>query len=143
MRSRILNVNKQLTISRLFTVVEDSCLLPCTLKLCEYSVLTIKMEQLPGSSTSIENLKDGREQLLKSEDFKSELTNALKYCVTLLEAKDLLTNTPPDQISSVSIVMGEVIYEEIINILGDRQIITEDDLILFDESDMKDYTKVC
>ena len=76
------------------------------------------MEQPPGTSTAKENLslEDERERLLKDEDFKGELTNALKYCDSLLQAKDLLTDTPPDKISSASVVMGEVICEKIINI---------------------------
>ncbi|XP_067212474.1 uncharacterized protein [Linepithema humile] len=99
------------------------------------------MSHLPGPSTAKEQLlttkeiDDKRERLLENKDFKGELTNALKHCNSLLKAEDFLTNTPPDQISSVSVVMGEVICEEIIKILGDRQIVAEHDLILCDESD--------
>lgn len=102
------------------------------------------MDQPPSTSTVKINLEDERESLLQNEDFKGELTNALKYCDNLLQAKDLLTDTPPDKISSVSIVMGEVICEEIINILADRQIVIDDDLILFEESDIEElYEEVC
>lgn len=65
-------------------------------------------------------------------------------CNSLLQAENFLTDTPPDEISSVSVAMGEVICEEIINILGDRQIVIENDLILFDESDTEEiYEEVC
>lgn len=104
------------------------------------------MEHLPGPSTVKEQLEidDERDMLLQSEDFKGELTNALKYCNTLLQAEDLLTDTAPDKISSVSIAMGEVICEKIIDILGDRKIVVVDDLILFDESDSEEmYEEVC
>lgn len=100
----------------------------------------------PGPSTAIDQLQidEEREKLLQTEDFKGELTNAVKYCNSLLEAEHLLTDTPPDKISSVSVVMGEVIFEEIVNILGDRKIIVEDDLILCNESDGEGtYEEVC
>ncbi|XP_071652218.1 uncharacterized protein [Temnothorax longispinosus] len=101
------------------------------------------MEQPAGTSTAKENLEDERKRLLKDEDFKGELTNALKYCNSLLQAKDLLTDTPPDKISSVSVAMGEVICEKIINILANRQIVIEEDLILFDENDTEGEYEEC
>lgn len=105
------------------------------------------MEHLPGPSKEYKDQleeDDSPEQLQKGEDFKGELTNALKYCNSLLQAENFLTDTPPDEISSVSVAMGEVMFEEIINILGDRQIVIENDLILFDESDTEGiYEEVC
>lgn len=78
------------------------------------------MEHLPGPSTVKEQFEidDERDILSQSEDFKGELTNALKYCNTL-QAEDLLTDIAPDKISTVFIAMGEVVCEKIIDILGD------------------------
>lgn len=103
------------------------------------------MKQSLGSSNAKENLEDEQnKQLLKNKDFKGELTNVLKYCNRLLQAKDLVTDTSTDETSSMSIVMGEVICEEIINIFGNWQIVTKYDLILFDESDTEElYKEVC
>ncbi|XP_067205411.1 uncharacterized protein [Linepithema humile] len=75
----------------------------------EVNSAVFKMDQ-PGPSTEIDQLQidEEREKLLQTEDFKGELTNAVKYCNSLLEAEHLLTDTLPDKISSVSVVMGEM-----------------------------------
>lgn len=97
----------------------------------------------PSSSTAEKMEVDVRDELT-DEDRKGELTNALKYCTTLLQEKGLITTTPPDKISSVSKVMGEAICEEIINMLEDHRITTEEYLIMFDESDSEgQYEEVC
>lgn len=100
------------------------------------------MESVP--STSKEKIEEEYERSLEDELCKGELTNALKYCYSLLQEKNLLTDKPPDKISSVSVVMGKVIFENIIDMLGERKVVTEDDLIMFDESDSEGlYEEVC
>lgn len=102
------------------------------------------MEDLPGPSSSGTKEEEKYTRSLDNEDCKGELTNALKYCNSLLQQNDLITEKPPEKISSVSVAIGEVMYEEIINILGERKIVTEDELILFDESDSEGvYKEVC
>lgn len=74
---------------------------------------------------------------------KGEVTNALKYCETLMQNDNLITNTPPDEISSSSIAMGEEFYKNIVEMLGERQIVKEHDLITCDEIDhLQEYTEV-
>jgi len=62
---------------------------------------------------------------LHDENCKGELTNARKYCNSLLQEKDLLTENPPEKISSVSMAMGEVIHDTIIDILGSEEMYEE------------------
>jgi len=97
------------------------------------------MEHLPGPSSAKENVEEETDiRSLHDENCKGELTNALKYCNSLLQEKDLLTENPPEKISSVSMAMGEVIHDTIINILGERKVVTEEELILFEESDSEE-----
>lgn len=97
------------------------------------------MEHLPGPSCSKVEEEDIRS--LQDEDVKGELTNALKYCNSLLQENNLLTNAPPEKISSVSIVMGEVIYDKIIDIIGENKVVVDEELILFEESDTEGVYK--
>lgn len=60
---------------------------------------------------------------------KNDLTNALIYCKKLLDAENLLTDTPSEEISAASIAMGKEIFEEIIFMLEDRQITTDENPI--------------
>jgi len=80
------------------------------------------------------------------EQKKNNLTNAFIYCKSLLEAKNLLTNNPPTEKSATSIVMGEEIFKEIINMLEDRQIVTDECLITAEECNIDNeemYYEVC
>lgn len=96
--------------------------------------------QEPSSSESAErNISESSPEsvsLQKDDDIKNNLTNALIYCKNLLEAENLLTNTPPAQISAVSIAMGEEIFKEIMFMLEDRKIITDEDLICAKDIDI-------
>lgn len=58
---------------------------------------------------------------------------------------NILTNTPPEEISSSSIAMGEEFYNEIMNMLDERKIINDHALITSDEIDHSQeykYTEV-
>ncbi|XP_071573952.1 uncharacterized protein [Temnothorax nylanderi] len=96
--------------------------------------------QEPSTSESVEqNISDSNseaESLGKDDDMKNNLTNALIYCKSLLEAENLLTNTPPAQISHASIAMGEAIFNEIMFMLDDRKIIIDEDLIGAEDIDI-------
>lgn len=78
-----------------------------------------------------------------NDEMKNDLTNALTYCKSLLESENLLTNTPSEKISSVSIAMGDEIFKEIVCMLGERKLITDEDLITFEETDSEgEYEEV-
>lgn len=77
------------------------------------------------------------------DKFKGEVTNAFKYCETLMQNNNLLTDTPPDEISSSSIAIGEEFYNNIVQMVGERQIVEEHDLITADEIDhLQEYAEV-
>lgn len=92
--------------------------------------------QEPTSSSAEENISSPESPPNENEAMKNNLTNALIYCKSLLEAENLLTNTPPTEISEASIAMGEEIFNEIIFMLQDRRIIIDDDLIFAEEIDI-------
>lgn len=83
------------------------------------------------SKSSLESVS-----LEKDEDIKNNLTNALIYCKSLLEAENLLTNTPSTEISAASIAMGEEIFKKIMFMLDDRKIIIDEDLIHIEDIDI-------
>lgn len=69
------------------------------------------------------------------ENFKGEFTNALSYAKSIYESHELLTKNPPEKISSVSMAMADTISSAVIDILNDNYVMTEEDLILYDDSD--------
>lgn len=82
----------------------------------------------------------------KNDEIKNNLTNALLYCKSLLEAENLLTNTPSEQMSAASIAMGEEIFKEIIFMLEDRKIVTDEVLICAEDADTDneyEFVDVC
>jgi len=93
-----------------------------------------KMEKDAEPSTSQE-LSDIEERSFLNENFKGEFTNALLVAKSIYEEQNLLTNTPPEKISSVSLAMAEEISKATINILNECIVIVDEELILFDESD--------
>lgn len=84
------------------------------------------------------------ENITPDNQSKIDLTNALKYCVTLLKAENLLTDTPPKEISAASIAIGEEIFKEIMLMLEEKKLILDDNLITVEESDdEEEYEEVC
>lgn len=78
------------------------------------------------------------------EKWKNEFTNALIYCENMLEKENLVSNGPPNEISPVSIAIGEEIYKEILYMLADRKIIIDQELIASNEiNEDKGYKEVC
>lgn len=75
------------------------------------------------------------ENITPDDQSKNNFTNALKYCMTLLKAENLVTDTPPEEISATSIAIGEEIFKEIMLMLEERKIILDDNLITVEESD--------
>lgn len=105
------------------------------------------MEEATTSGSGEQNLPESISEVKEKEEWqkKSDLTNALKHCKKLLEAKNLLTNSPVDEMSAASIAMGEEIFKEIIFMLEDRQIIIDENLITADEiitDNDEEYEKV-
>ncbi|XP_011702627.1 PREDICTED: uncharacterized protein LOC105458780 [Wasmannia auropunctata] len=92
------------------------------------------MEEDAGPSTSQE-LSDIEERSFLNENFKGEFTNALLIAKSIYEERNLLTNKPPEKISSVSLAMAEEISKATINVLNEHIVIVDEELILFDESD--------
>lgn len=95
------------------------------------------------ASTSAENVSESITEVEKNIDNqkRNDLTNALIYCKSLLEAENLLTNTPSTEISAASIAMGEEIFKEIIFMLEDRQIVTDECLISAEEFNIDNEEK--
>lgn len=89
------------------------------------------MERSRYSENAEQNILESNSEsvgLEKNENIKNNLKNALVYCKYLLEVENLLTNAPT-QISTVFIAMGEEIFKEIMFVLKNRKIITDEDLI--------------
>jgi len=87
--------------------------------------------------SSLKSSSESSSSLEKNDELTMRhVTNALIYCKSLLQEENLITNTPPEQISAASIVMGEEIFKEIIFMLQDRKIIADEDLILSEETDV-------
>lgn len=77
------------------------------------------------------------------EESRGEITNAIKYAKNLLRDLNLITNTPPTVISANSVAIGNDISAAIQDLLADRQIVIDDELINFNEEDeLKEYEAV-
>lgn len=90
---------------------------------------------MEGTSTDRENFGLEREQ-------KGEITNALKYYENLLRNNNLRTSSPLNDISYASIPMAEQIHNSMLEILDNRQIIEDDELILIEKCEFKKFSKV-
>lgn len=102
------------------------------------------MEDDARPSTSQELPVDLTERSLLDDVFKGEFTNALLAANAIYEEQNLLTKNPPQKISSVSLAMAHEISKATINIINDCIISTEEELILFDESDNEgEFEEVC
>lgn len=88
------------------------------------------MECAAGSSAE-ENVL----QFLDVEQNTENLSNALIYCKKLLQDANLIVSSPSTQISPISIAMGEEFYNTILDMLAERTIIIDEDLIAFNETD--------
>lgn len=101
------------------------------------------MEEDAGPSTS-EELSEIEERSFLNEHFKGEFTNALLAAKSIYEEQNLLTNEPPDKISSVSLAMAEEISKATINVLNESVVVADEELILFDETDDEgNFEEVC
>lgn len=97
-----------------------------------------------GSSKSDSETVDIHSRSFIDEDFKGEFTNALSYANSIYESHGLLTKNPPAKITSVSMAMADTISSAVIDILNDNYVMTEEDLILYDDSDTEGlYEEVC
>ncbi|XP_014473194.1 PREDICTED: uncharacterized protein LOC106743652 [Dinoponera quadriceps] len=100
----------------------------------------VKIESELDIKTESEELEDVQET---NEKLKGTVTNALNYCQRLLRSANLLTDTPPNEISSASVAMGEKIFKEIKVILEDipqdihRTLLTDEGSFSFEGSDNK------
>lgn len=101
------------------------------------------MEDDARPSTSQELPVDLTERSLLDDVFKGEFTNALLAANAIYEEQNLLTKNPPQKISSVSLAMAHEISKATINIINDCIISTEEELILFDESDNEGEFEEC
>lgn len=96
------------------------------------------------STNKTENKDTLEERYFMNEDFKGEFINALLYKNSIYESHDILTKEPPAKISSVSMAMADSISNAVRDILNDSYMMTEEDLILFDDSDSEGaYEGVC
>jgi hypothetical protein len=84
------------------------------------------------------------ERSLLDENFKGEFTNALLAANCIYKKQNLLTNNPPEKMSSVSLAMADEISKATINVLNEGVIVMEEELILFSEGDdEEDFEEVC
>lgn len=102
------------------------------------------MEAEPSMSTRnvCEESEEGTSDVPDSnEESKGELTNALRYAESLLFDLHLVTSTPPSTISERAKVIGEAICNAILDLLAEKRIVCEDELITVDEKDdLQEYT---
>lgn len=102
------------------------------------------MEKDAGPSTSRELDMDLGERSFLDENFKGEFTNALLAANCIYEEQNLLTNKPHEKISSVSLAMAEEISKATISVLNEGIVTTEEELIMFHESDEEgEFEEVC
>lgn len=102
--------------------------------------------QEPSTSAATSSLESSPEFLTKDDELKDNLTNALIYCKSLLETENLITDTPPSEISAASVAMGKEIFKRIMLMLEDHKIIIDEDLIHAEEIDIvanSEYEEVC
>ena len=92
-------------------------------------------EQEAGPSTSQNLVIDFGEKSFVEEHFKGEFKNAFLAARCIYEDHNLLTDKPPEKISSVSLAIADEINKVRINVLNKGIVSTEEKLILFDESD--------
>ncbi|XP_070171198.1 uncharacterized protein [Polyergus mexicanus] len=96
-----------------------------------------------GPSTSRELDMDLGERSFLDENFKGEFTNALLAANCIYEEQNLLTIKPPEKISSVSLAMAEEISKATISVLNEGIVTTEEELIMFHESDEEGEFEEC
>ena len=102
--------------------------------ICEYTVCK-KMEKDAAPSTS-QNLDiDFGGRSFVDEHFKGEFMNTLLAARCIYKEHNLLSNKPPEIISSVSLAMAVEISKATINVLKKGIVSMEEELVLFDESD--------
>lgn len=79
-------------------------------------------ESLAGSS------KD--EEVLLNEEFaKLQLKGAVVYMDKLLEENNLITPEPPSTISYESMLIGEEMYHNTVQMIAEKKLITDEELI--------------
>lgn len=90
----------------------------------------------PSTSQDVTDMDFGERSFL-DEHFKGDFTNALIAAKSIYEEQGLLTDKPPERITSVSLAMAKEISKITINVLNENIVITDEELILFDETDDK------
>ncbi|KAL1493936.1 hypothetical protein ABEB36_009616 [Hypothenemus hampei] len=103
------------------------------------------MEEVPScSKTHVDaGSSSSHERSFENNDFKGEFTNAFGIVKEMLEKQNLLISNPPTQITSVSHAMAKELYDAIINVLNEYEIIVDDDLIMHEESDKEENFEEC
>lgn len=94
----------------------------------------------PLTSQGVTDMDLGERSFL-DEHFKGEFTNALIAANSIYEEQGLLTDEPPERITSVSLAMAEEISKVTINVLNEGIVVTDEELILFEETDDEDNFK--
>ena len=70
------------------------------------------------------------ERSLDDESFKGVFTNALQHSLFIYKNNNLVTENPPQNISSVSKTMAEKISEAVIDVVNECQVSVEEQLTL-------------
>jgi len=89
-------------------------------------------ESLAGSS------KD--EEVLLNEEFaKLQLKGAVVYMDKLLEENNLITPEPPSTVSYESMLIGEEMYHNAVQMIAEKKLITDEELIAIHEADENNF----
>lgn len=87
--------------------------------------------EVPGPSTAEDSVPDVEAQDIK--DSKVLLKSAFLYCEQLLVENDQISTEPPTAIKQEHMEIGEKMYHSIRDVIAENKLVTEDELITFDE----------
>lgn len=87
--------------------------------------------EVPGPSTAEDSVPDVDAQETKAS--KVRIKSAYVYCGQLLEENDQMSTETPTAIEQESIEIGKEMYQSIRDVIAEKTLVTEDELIAFDE----------
>lgn len=91
------------------------------------------MESVPGSSTTPDSEMD--DNSLHSDVAKTRLKDAVVYFEQLLLESDLVATESSSSISQEAMLIGEELYHGAVEMLGEKKLVTDEELILLHEVD--------
>ena len=96
----------------------------------DFSIFAKMNQGASGSSSQKSDCKgstsEDLERSLDDESFKGEFTNALQHSLFIYKNNNLITENPPQNISSVSKTMAEKISEAVIDVVNECRVSVEE-----------------